>query len=344
MAAEDGPAVHPLIQALESEPCGFSFFQAVRLLERSVPDATPLGGPGPAQREALRLRPSSSLAFQASDVESVERREGEGPRWLVTTPVLGLYGAGSPLPCFYSEDILRREVTGEDDPVRLFLDVLHHRILSLLYRAGSKYRWEFGFEPGARDRTSSLVMGLLGLGTEGLRDATEVPAARLLRYAGYLWQQPKSGVFLAGVVSDYFDDAPVRVESAVLRRVAIPADQRARLGLANATLGGDLVLGESVPDRAGKCRIAVGPLDLEGYQAFLPAGRHGPALDAVLRLLLPDPLVHDVRLVIKGRSVPRLRVGSGGDAARLGWTSWLRHEPVGEERGELFASTGPWRH
>jgi len=146
------------------------------------------------------------------------------------------------------------------------------------------------------------------------------------------------------VVSDYFDDAPVRVESAVLRRVAIPADQRARLGLANATLGGDLVLGESVPDRAGKCRIAVGPLDLEGYQAFLPAGRHGPALDAVLRLLLPDPLVHDVRLVIKGRSVPRLRVGSGGDAARLGWTSWLRHEPVGEERGELFASTGPWRH
>jgi len=112
MAPPRGEAAPDLIEQLEREPWGFTFFQAMRLLDQATPGAPRVGQLGPVAAEAVRLRPSSSLSFQVADVTGIERRPGDGPpRWLVTTAVLGLYGANSPLPAFYSEAILRAEIT-----------------------------------------------------------------------------------------------------------------------------------------------------------------------------------------------------------------------------------------
>jgi type VI secretion system protein ImpH len=335
MAGEGGETVHPLIRALEQEPGLFSFFQAVRLLEQAQPEAAPVGGLGPPAREAVRLRPSSSLAFPAASVTECSPRPAGGPRHLLTTTVLGLYGASGPLPAFYSEEILQREI-GDEDPVRLFLDLLNHRLLSLLYRAWAKYRWAFCFEAGARDPISGHVLGLLGLGSEALRATVDLPPARLLRYAGVVTQRPRSAASIAGALTDWFAGVPVRIEQCVLRWVALDRGQRSRLGRANVTLGEDALLGERVRDRAGKCRVVLGPLDLEGYLAFLPSGPHSSPLGALLRLLLPDPLDAEVRLVLAAASVPGLRLSAGPAAARLGWTSWLLRDPAPRDKAELF--------
>ena len=336
MAGQGGETVHPLIRALEEEPGGFSFFQAVRLLQQAQPDAAPVGALGPPAHETVRLRPSSSLAFSAASVTECSVRPAGGPRYRLTTPVLGLYGANGPLPSFYSEEILQRETVEEDDPVRLFLDVLNHRLLSLLYRAWSKYRWAFTFEPGARDATSGHLLGLLGVGSEELRATVGVPAARLLRYAGVVTQRPRSAAAIAGALSDWFGGLPFRLEQCVLRWVGLDPSQRSRLGLANATLGEDAMLGERVRDRAGKCRVVLGPVDLAAYLSFLPSGPHSAPLGALLRFLLPDPWACELRLVLAAPSVPQLRLSAGPDAARLGWTSWLWRDPAPTDKGELF--------
>ncbi len=337
MEAPRGETVHALIEALEREPHGFSFFQAVRLLEQATPGGARVGDLGPAREEPVRLRPSSSLAFPSADLAAVERRRGEGPPYCVTTPILGLYGATTPLPLFYSEEILRREQAEDDDPARLFLDVLNHRLLSLLYRAWSKYRWEFTFEPGAADRLSQRMMGLLGLATEGLQEKLGIPAARLLRYAGTVCMRPRGAVAVGGVISDFFDGVPVRVEQCLARWVSIAEPDRNRVGLENSTLDQDLTVGERIRDRMGKCRIVIGPLGFGHFQAFLPPGEWFAPLGALVPFLLQDPLVYDLRLVLRGPEVPWLRLTGGPDAARLGWTSWLRHEPVCPDKGELFA-------
>ncbi len=337
MAGPGGETVHPLIRALEEEPGGFSFFQAVRLLHQAQPDAVSVGGLGPPAREAVRLRPSSSLAFSAASVTGCASRPGGGPRYRLTTPVLGLYGANGPLPSFYSEEIVQRETVEEDDPVRLFLDVLNHRLLSLLYRAWSKYRWAFTFEPGARDPISGHLLDLLGVGGEALRATVGVPAARLLRYAGVITQRPRSATAIAGALSDWLGGVPVRVEQCVLRWVTLEPAQRTKLGLANATLGEDTMLGERVRDRAGKCRVVVGPLGLPAYLAFLPSAPERPPFDALLRFLLPDPWACELRPLLAASEVPELRLSAGPEAARLGWTSWLRRDPAAGDKGELFA-------
>jgi type VI secretion system protein ImpH len=310
------------------------------MLEQAHPDTVPVGDSGPAAQEVVRLRATSSLAFPTSDVSAVQHRgDGEGPPFFeVETPIFGLYGPTSPLPSFYSEDILKLELLGEDDPVRLFLDVLNHRLLALLYRAWSKYRWHFTFQPGATDRTSQHLFGLIGLGTDGLREGVGLPAGRLLRYAGFLSQRPRGAAFMAGVISDYFQGVPAFLDQCVERWVDIPVKDQNRIGSRNSSLGQDLILGDRVHDRTGRCRVALGPMNRAQYDDFLPAGRLYRELGALVRFLLPDPLVYDLRLVIKGEDVPMLRVTVEPGAARLGWTSWLRHDPRSPDEGEIFAA------
>jgi type VI secretion system protein ImpH len=336
MASPGGEAAPELIRELEREPYGFSFFQALRLLEQASPDSARIGQLGPVARESVRLRPSSSMAFQAADITAIEKR-GESPdRWQLTTTVLGLYGANSPLPAFYTEAILRAELTEDDDPARVFLDLINHRVLSLLYAAWSKYRWEFTFEPGAVDKSSQRFFGLLGLATEGLREAIGVPAGRLLRYAGTFSMRPRGAAAVAGAVSDFFDGVPVRIEQCLLRWVRIDEADRNRAGLLNSSLGTDLTIGELVPDRMGKCRAVVGPLDFARFELFLPEGPNSGDLAELVALLLQDPIEWDMRLVLRGPEVPWCRLSGDGSAVRLGWTSWLRSEPESRDRGELF--------
>jgi type VI secretion system protein ImpH len=339
MAAADRHTVHPLIRELEEHPRDFSFFRAVWLLERAQRGAARVGGLGPARNETVRLRPEPSLGFPSADVTGVEEREpgGEGARFTVTTPILGLYGVTSPLPCFYSEDILKNERLGEEDQARLFFDVLNHRLLSLLYRAWAKYRWAFTFEPDGGDPLSGYLMAWLGLSDETLQKRAGVPAVRMLRYAGLAGQRPRSAAALAGIFSDFLGGSAVRVQQCVSRWVEIPRPDRSRLGTLNSRLGEDVVIGDTILDRSGKCRIVVGPMDFERFQKLRPGGAVHREACALARLLLPDSLDFDFRLILERRSVPPARLTSGDDAAQLGTVSWLVSGPADEDKAVNFA-------
>lgn len=326
-----------MIRRLRERPREFAFFQAVRLLELTRPEAVSLGREGPARREAVRLRPSSSLAFQAGELTKFEALENSVERMTVT--VMGLYGANSPLPGYYSTDILEYETqhAGDDDPVRLFLDVINHRLLSLLYRAWSKYRWAFTYRIGSQDDISRAVLALCGVGDRTQFDALGIPAQRLLRYAGFATQRPASAQNLANAISDYFDGVPVRIEQCVERWVEIHPDDQNRLGARNVVLGSSLVLGESMIDRGGRFRIEVGPLhDLENFIRFVPGGSGLRDLVGLVRFLLIDPMEFDLALGLDREAVPPMRLASDSTASRLGATSWLAEETATSDKWEHF--------
>jgi type VI secretion system protein ImpH len=339
MAAADRHTVHPLIREIEDRPRDFSFFRAVWLLERAQSGARRVGGLGPARRETVRLRPESGLGFPSADVSSVEAREpgADGARFTLTTPILGLYGVTSPLPCFYSEDILKNERLGDEDQARIFFDVLNHRLLSLLYRAWAKYRWHFTFAADGGDPISGYLMAWLGLATQPLRERSGLPPVRLLRYAGLAGQRPRSARALAGIVSDYFDGVATRVEQCVARWVGIPAQDRSRLGVSNSTLGRDMVIGQTILDRSGKCRLEMGPMGYEPFQKLRPGGESHAEACALARLLLPDTLDFDFRLILEREAVPPARLTTGEGASQLGIVSWLVTGPADEDKAVEFA-------
>jgi type VI secretion system protein ImpH len=322
MAGENGPTDSFVKEDLTTKVQGMSFFQLVQLLERYHHPAARVGGCGPAAGEMIRFRAESSLGFPAADVSGLESISESPDRFRITTTFFGLYGTTSPLPAFYSEQILWREQEG-NQAARDFLDVFHHRLLSLLYRSWLKYRYHFQFQPGGTDEYSQRLFALVGFGTQGLPQTHDACSARLLRYAGLLTQQPRSASALEGLLSDYFGSIPVSVEQCTGRWTPIKPQQRSQLSLFNSRLGQDCLIGERVYGRSGSFRVSVGPLAYEQFRGFFPGQDNFRTLQVLVRLFVGNGLAFDVELVLYGTEVPTMRLTSDEDQGRLGWSTWL---------------------
>lgn len=324
MAVEDGSAEYPVIQDLLEYPQRFSFFQTVSLLEKycATEESVPIGFRGPSELETVRVRPYASLGFSSADVKRVERIEGQGEsKFRLEVTFMGLYGTVSPLPAFYTESIIRD--SDSESNRRDFLDLFHHRALSLHYRSLTKYRLFNRLQPGLEDEVSNWLFALIGL--HGVKQLDKPPLKRLERLLanlGLLATQNRSGAIVGRIVSHYFFDVPVRIQEFVERSVLIDQSQQIRLGMSNTTLGEDMSLGQRVKDCAGKFRVWIGPLDFDRFRDFLPSGVEYNELVALVRYLLQDPLDFDLGLIVKQKKVPTLTLAKDNQC-QLGWSSWL---------------------
>jgi type VI secretion system protein ImpH len=330
MGTETRQSDFGLMQALLENTHAFSLFQAVHLLQRYLGGA-PLGYQGPASEETLRLKPVVSLSFPAADLLGIAVTQAQPPlpqRYCISTSFLGLYSSDSPLPTYYTEDLFWKE--SDQKAVREFLDIFHHRALSLLYRSWEKYRYSIQFRHRGVDEFSRRIYSLVGLGTDLLIENTGLPSVRLLRYAGLITQRPHSASALAGVLRDYFAVSEVKVRQCVERWVHIDTLQQNRLGERNCTLGRDMHLGSRVRDQAGKFRVCIGPLTLQSFTRFLPDSEDYAAMVNLTRLYAPDRLEFDIEARLRVEETPPLRLDSHSPQ-RLGWTTCFpqpRRDPI----------------
>ncbi len=349
------PSVASVETALWEQPHSFAFFQAVRLLLQAMPHAAPPGSPPrlvtasdmagydlrterprrPFSEEALYFRAHTSLAFPTADIVALARAAALSPDETSTpradTPqtlppvhmivnFLGLYGPSSPLPTFYTEALL---TTGEEEPIlRHFLDLFHHRLLSLFYRCWEKYRYYVQYQPAAEDTFSSWLFALIGVSSAERQQRTDLAWHRLLPYLGLLTMRTTSGAVVARLVAHYFRQIPVRVDECIGRWVPVALEQRLRLGEANQQLGEDTILGERFYDRSGKFRLTIGPVSWEVLQRFLPTGLYAHEIRALLYFILRDPLEFDLECQVYASEVPPLRL-QDDSPCRLGWSTWL---------------------
>ncbi len=204
-------------EKLRREPFSFDFFQAVRLLERFLPERTSVGRFAHPETEVARFAVQPSLAFPASQIQAMDWPENQPVQ--MTVNFMGLTGPQGVLPNPYTSLIIERLRASDSSP-RDFLDIFNHRIISLFYRAWRKYRFDVAYEQGERDLFSRHLLSLLGLGTEGLRDRQAVSDDTLIYYAGLLAQHPRSAQALQQILADYFD-VPVE-DRAICRRLVSP--------------------------------------------------------------------------------------------------------------------------
>lgn len=324
MAADDGTTTSRLIGERPGDARAFSFARLVTLLEAAAGDCAPVGHLGPVAREAVRFRVNTSLGFPAADVEAAYAAAPAGPgaieRLDVVVNFLGLVGAGTPLPPHYAEAVTR---DGEDETnVRDFLDLFHHRLLSLLYRTWKKYRYHVQYQPGGGDAYSRWLLSLIGLGHLRLDRDTRLDGDRLLSYLGLLSMRSHSASIVAGIVSHYFGGVRVGIDQCVPRRVTVPAAQRNALGRRNTILGDTLVLGAGREDLGGKFRLTLGPLSAAQFFTFLPDGEHFEPLRELIGVVLSALLEFDVELTVPADEAPPLGLAADG-LCRLGWSTWL---------------------
>lgn len=326
---------HSLVQRALRSARDFEFFQLLHMIDRIAPELAPIGQRGPAQREGVRLRPALSLGFALADIDSAEWRDrGELGQLVLTTTFLGLYGAESPLATHFTENLLPEQEA--DIRTRDFLDLFHHRALSLLYRVWVKYRYYVTFRRDGQDPISRVVRGIVGLGTPHLDEALRLNPVRMFRYAGLLAQRPRNAAGLLGMLRDYFPGVDFAIEQCTGRWLRIEDSDCNAFGRRNCTLGQNLLLGERLYDRGGKFRIRVGPVGFDQYVKFLPPGSAAADVRAIARFYCGDPLEFDLEVTLRGDEVPETPIGERGMLGRLAWTSWMRSQPT-SDRSVVFA-------
>lgn len=268
-------------------------FQAILLLERLFPASPGLGGSGPASKERVRLRPSTSLAFPISDIAEADWCQAPATgedRARLTTNLFGLVGTTSPLPMTYVEEVLLNE---EDAPqLRAFLDIFHHRLLSLLYRVWVTHRYEYTLEAGALDPLSRTLLSLIGVSSDKLEADPGLPPERLLRYLGLFLVPGRPAEGLQTLLSAEFG-VTVEVVQLESRWVRLPPELRFKLRncpTRKGKVGKHVRVGTRIRDCAGSIRLRLGPLTHAQLDQFEPGTEKFRRLVALARFYIRQPL------------------------------------------------------
>jgi len=305
---------------LEADAARMDFFHVLRLLENARPDLPRIGASLRPRDDAVRFGQDPELVFHPTALARFTRADGDAKARLAVN-FFGLLGANGPMPTHITEYVRDRLRQGGDGTMRAFLDVFHHRMVALFYRARAAAEPVISLDRADADRFSDFVGSLFGIGTPSLRERDAIGDFAKLHFAGLLANKARPAAGLVTILRAYFA-LPVRVEQFVGHWMRLPDEAHSRLGASENgnRLGSSMLLGRSVWDCQHKFRIVIGPVDYADYQRFLPGGDSMQRLLAWVRTYAGMTLDWDVRVVLKKEQMPPLRLGG---TTRMGWSTWL---------------------
>ncbi len=309
---------HSVEEWLYREPWKFEFFQVVRLLELLQPDRMPPGFESDPEREVVRLHAATTFVFPASEVQSLKPPSRHEPAEL-TANLLPLGGAEGPLPDADSDRVIER-ASRKDFAMRDFLDIFHHRLLSLLVRSRKAHHPSYISEAPGHGPIAQFLFATFGLGPATLRDRMRADDRSFLFYSGILSQHPRSASGLDRMLSDYFQ-IPARVVQMLGQWRDLDGSEWTILGRRgrNQVLGGGALLGTRIWDQQGRFEVNLGPMGLNAFLDFLPRGSAFEPLCELTRFYAGPQLEFSFRLTLRAAEVPGARLGRSW----LGWTSYL---------------------
>ena len=343
-----------LLHAIEEDPTSFSFTQTIRLLTRLWPNRAPLGGWSDPEAEVARFDVAPTLSFPPSEISALELPDapeaGVDPADAyadsepsspvkMTAAFFGLTGPQGVLPHAYTEYAAAR-LRSKDAAFADFLDMFHHRAISLMYRVWQRSQVVAAYEDGRDDRMFEHLLDLSGLGSKSLRQRLPLDAETFAFYAGAFAGRTRPADGLGRLVSDYFD-----VDAAVDQFVGewrhVDGGGQSSLG-AEGEAGrlGAGVIGDAAWDPEARVRLRIGPLTYEQFQSFLPGGEaHGP-LQTLVRFYANDDVGVELQLVLNAEAASPCVLGSpasampsdnGAATTRLGRGTWLISKPMSRD-------------
>lgn len=312
-----------VLDDLLERPGGFDFFQAVRLLQRERSGKAPVGRFGTPTDEAVHFGVNPRLSFPASQIQDLRTEGGDGDPWQMTVNFMGLVGHFGVLPHHYSTVVMARG-RARDPVLQDFLDLFHHRLLSLFYRAWERYRFFAAWERNEEDPVTAHLGDLLGLHGSVFRPEAGLDPAALVGYFGLLAPHQRSAMALEQVIEDYFG-VPVHVEQFVGGWYSMQGSQCTLDDEStdpSGMLGYGALVGDEVWDVQARARVVLGPMRRMLYDRFLPTGDAYGELRGLVRFFSDDQIDFEVRLILDPRDVQPIVLGD--DTSPLNWGTWLR--------------------
>ena len=329
--AQREQSLQQLFDSLEREPWAHDFFALLRRVDALRPDLPRTGQARRPIQEALRLGQVPELDFAPAALASFVRRAEGAPRLGVR--FFGLLGPQGPMPLHLTEYVRERLRQHGDPTLTDFLDLFHHRLLSLFYSAWAQSQPTVHLDRPADDRYTAWLGSAAGLPPAG---NSSLSTAALAHQAGLLSSRARHPEALCKVLQDFFR-VGVSLRTHVGQWLSIQPADRSRLGHARnrserallpaAALGASANAGHKVWDHQYRFRLHLGPLSLAQYMTFLPGGLAWRQLSDWVPLLASPGLRWDLQLQLQPNEYPAPRLGRH---VRLGLTGWLGRPPAAQ--------------
>ena len=306
----------PVIRDLLETPGNYAFVQAMEVIRRY------LRSQGIAvDGDTFRFSVNPNLSFPPADIESLRlvRDEDGRTRVEMMMNLLGLHGAGSPLPAYFTEYVAQHQ--DYPDALRDFFDIFNHRLVRILQATWVKYRYYAQYRQAATDRLSDRFFGFVGVGGQAIRQAKNLNWPRLMAYMGLIAFSGESLGSMESILRHYFAHQDVHVIPCIPRWAPIPEDQQTRLDECNCILGDDFIIGTEAPDQTGKFRIRISNLTWDEFISFLPNLDKFEELQTLTKFVLRSRLDFDVELRLHPDAVRTWQLEEG-NSMFLGWATW----------------------
>src|SRR5688500_18030506 len=241
--------------ALAKAPYRFDFYQTLRTLECLHKDRPRWGQALRPRDEPIRLGQDPDLSFAPAPLASFETgANGAPPRLQVR--LFGLFGPNGPLPVHLTEYARERLRHAADPTLSRFLDLFHHRFLSLFYRAWAQAQPHVNRDRPDADRFGGYIAAFVGLRPAAFRNRDSVPDMAKQYHVGVLMRHVRNAEGLRSVLEQFFR-VPVRIEQFVMHWMALAPRERTYLAREGARLGYGAVLGARVWDGQHKFRVHI---------------------------------------------------------------------------------------
>lgn len=313
------------LQPLVEKPEQFDLFAALRLLESTYATKPRLGESISTTEEAVSLRQKPSLSFSPADLVEFNYEE-VSEKDVLYNLAFGLFGPHGALPIHLTEHAYIREHNHSDPTFARFLDVFHHRFISLFYRAWANSQPAIEMDRPDENRFDLYSGAFCGMAE--VNDETQSILSRdaLLFYSGLLGMQHRPAEALLGILRDYFD-LPFVMEQCTGEWISIDDNNLFSLGEDESSTGCQLgmnsYLGDTTYSIQNSFTLVCGPVAQEEYQNFLPGSTNYLALCEWVRLFTRGEFDWQLQFVLDDEETPDFSLGHQG---ALGWSTWLGDE------------------
>lgn len=316
----------PLGELLGGAPLQLTFFAAMRKLESLFRDAPRFGEAADPALEPVRLAQDPSLAFRGSALTQVLDGDETTPA-RVEVSYFGAFGPHGPFPTHLTQYIDDQRRHRGDRTWIGFLDIFHHRMISLFYRAWANAQPTVNRDRPETDRFAHYLGALIGQSTtrapRALTEVDEIALCVAMHFVG----PTRHAEGLRKTLQLCFG-VPVAIDEFVAQWLEIPPEycwvippSLPDVESAIGRLGSSTRVGTQIYDRQSKFRVVLGPLALEEYRRFLPGGDLLAVLIELVHRYAGGELRWDARLILREpdrRATILGSVGLLGQTANLG--------------------------
>ncbi|GGB20100.1 type VI secretion system baseplate subunit TssG [Agarivorans gilvus] len=261
------------------------------------------------KNEVLRFKVPQNLGFPGKALERVEPPNAGDQPYTVFVNFFGLTGPSGVMPRHYSEWVMDR-CKQKDESLRDFLDIFHHRLISLYHRAWEKYQFPLQYQRQQQTAQQDPISRVLS-SLSGTSSFTQ-------QYLGGLFSQSlRSAQGLKQIVG-LISGCKVVVNERLGQWLSLSEAEQTRLASRanpegqHAQLGFSATLGHKVWDVGSAIEIEIHAANATRAQQLLPGSKTLSLLQEVVADYLPTHIRPRWSLMARYRDMPSSRLGSSG--------------------------------